>query len=309
MFTHPLLSRARRLLDERVLDEQVLNRTAGVVTALLVAVLGYSLAQATWVILAPGPSVVGGAAQALRSPAGAAGADAESYARRIASLHLFGEANQGPGPAQSIQAPETHLNLTLRGVAANDDPALARAIIASPKAGEESYAIGDDIPGGAKLRKILPDRVLLERKGRYETLRLPKEGLSDVTRTESAPATGPSGSGSPPTPLSQLPPDAPLSEYRDALVANPEELAQVGRAVAIRHDGRFAGFRIIPGRNRELLKRIGIRPGDIVTAVNGIRLDNPLKGLEVLRNLSGATEVTVTVLRNGQPQTFSVPMD
>ena len=43
----------------------------------------------------------------------------------------------------------------------------------------------------------------------------------------------------------------------------------------------------------------------MVTSVNGIAMDNPIKALEVLRNLSTASQLTVDVERRGVPQTFT----
>jgi len=50
------------------------------------------------------------------------------------------------------------------------------------------------------------------------------------------------------------------------------------------------------------LSRFGLEPGDIVTSINGIALDNPVRGLEALRDLSSADEITIELLRNGRAQ-------
>jgi len=84
-----------------------------------------------------------------------------------------------------LDAPETRLKLTLRGVFASEDSSGGRAIVGDPQGKEENYAVGDPLPGGAKLSEIYPDRIILERNGRFETLRLPKERTqsSRVMRT------------------------------------------------------------------------------------------------------------------------------
>ena len=41
-------------------------------------------------------------------------------------------------------------------------------------------------------------------------------------------------------------------------------------------------------------------PGDLVTAINGTPLDDPARGMEILQSINSASEVTVTVERNGQ---------
>jgi general secretion pathway protein C len=41
-------------------------------------------------------------------------------------------------------------------------------------------------------------------------------------------------------------------------------------------------------------------PGDLVTAINGTPLDDPARGMEILQSINSASEVTVTLERNGQ---------
>ena len=50
----------------------------------------------------------------------------------------------------------------------------------------------------------------------------------------------------------------------------------------------------------------GLQPGDLVTAVNGAQLDDPNRGLEMLRGLGQGSSVTVTIDRNGQQQQLTV---
>ena len=96
----------------------------------------------------------------------------------------MGVAAQGSQPVQTnipIEAPETKLQLILRGALSSDDPEHARAIIADPRGKEEQYAIGEELPGNAELSEIHPDRVILKRNGRFETLRLPKDKMPSNT--------------------------------------------------------------------------------------------------------------------------------
>jgi C-terminal processing protease CtpA/Prc len=48
--------------------------------------------------------------------------------------------------------------------------------------------------------------------------------------------------------------------------------------------------------------RLGLRPGDQVTAINGTPLDDRDRGEQILHTLSSSSEAHVTVIRNGQPQ-------
>jgi len=66
--------------------------------------------------------------------------------------------------------------------------------------------------------------------------------------------------------------------------------------------GRMNGFRVYPGRDRMAFMRLGLRPGDQVTAINGTPLDDRDRGEQILHTLGSSTEAHVTVIRNGQQQ-------
>ena len=67
-------------------------------------------------------------------------------------------------------------------------------------------------------------------------------------------------------------------------------------------DGRQRGYRVYPGPNQAAFNRLGLRPGDLVTAINGTTLDDPTKGGEIFSTLSSVAEARVTVIRNGSQQ-------
>jgi general secretion pathway protein C len=171
------------------------------------------------------------------------------------------------------------------------------------------------VPGGATLEEIHTDHVMLKRNDRLEVLRLPQE--------ESFGVPGAGGQASfeaevQPRTRRVLPPTlagdargtgAILRQYRDALNQDPQSVMDLVRAEPYREGDRLVGFRINPGRDRQVLARFGLRPGDIVTAVNGVKLDNPVKGLELIQNLQTANQVNVEVLRNGVTQSFSFAVD
>jgi general secretion pathway protein C len=71
-------------------------------------------------------------------------------------------------------------------------------------------------------------------------------------------------------------------------------------------NGQQRGFRVYPGRNRQQFAKLGLMPGDLVTAINGTPLDDPSRGMEILQTMNSATQVTVTVERNGQSSQISI---
>ncbi|MFZ5595155.1 MAG: type II secretion system protein GspC [Pseudomonadota bacterium] len=291
----PLLSPGQwRTWAVSLLQPAVVGRWVVVVNLVLLALIAYSLAKLTWMLLpapreeAPAPPVI--------APAGAVSAVASRVPspREMAQWHLFGEAQVINVGAAANAAPQTSLALSLRGVIASRGKTTARAIIADSAGNEQFYAIDAPLPGGAILKEIRADRVILLRDGRYETLLLPKDGMA-----------GEGMPGSAPPPLDA----AMMQEFSDTLASNPQSLMERVHPVPVNEGGKFVGYRLLPGQDPAFLARFGMEPNDIVTAVNGMSLDNPAKGMQLLNSLKTEGEVRVETLRNGAPRSFILRMN
>lgn len=248
------------------------------VSAVIVVALAHQAADLTWRIFAPAP--VSGTTTGRVEGDMTRDVDPES----IASRHLFGRSDAAPSVAD-IQAPDTNLNLTLSGIAAAKNRILSRALIAGPDGKEKNYATGADLPGGATLHEILPDRVILNRRGTLETLRLPKHATS-ARGARSVAAS------------------RPVADLRTQ--ANEERLAEFVRPQAVMVDGQLRGFRVYPGRNRRMFAESGLRAGDLVTAINGMPLDDPERSIETLRQLIDAQDAVLTIERGGQVESLTL---
>ena len=58
---------------------------------------------------------------------------------------------------------------------------------------------------------------------------------------------------------------------------DPDTLMRDVRLEPVVADGKQTGVRVVSS-NAALLEKLGLQPGDEVTSVNGIALDNPLRG-------------------------------
>lgn len=280
----------------QLLQGRRVERVAGILNLSLALVIAWSLARLTWSLWPMPPQVE---APPSVSTMGAQKPLAGSTVH-LADLHLFGEAKEQDAAPESAQtAPETQLKLTLSGVLAANDKDSARAIIAGPDGEEKPYAVGDTLPGNAKLKQILVDRVILQSGGRYETLRLPVDG--DVLGAPGSAAPAPYGLS-----LNQ---GASLQQYRQQLLNNPARLLDLIQVVPVAQNGVFQGFRLGPGRDPRLLQRFGLQPGDTVTSVNGIALDDPTKGAQALQSIATASEINLTIKRGGIEQQVRVSLD
>jgi len=295
------------------------KRLPVIATLVGIVLIAQGLSALTWELIpvpqTPGVAVTADRAAAQASSRSANTAPNQPLAGKISQLHLFGkyEVKKAPPPKVDVAAaPETRLNLKLRGVFASQNKDIARAIIADARGEDQSYAIGDEVPGGAILNDIFEDRVILERNGQLETLRLPLEstpgaGPTSAAVTRGMPSPRPDAVSAPAAPINTATADTSeiLRHYRDALINDPQSVMGLVRVQPYNRDGKLEGYRIRPGKDRQLLTKFGLRSGDIVKAVNGVPMDNPIKALEILRDLSTANSVTVDIERNGTPQSFT----
>ena len=99
------------------------------------------------------------------------------------------------------------------------------------------------------------------------------------------------------------------AEVEEFVAQNTAGFLEVVRPQPFMPNGQLKGYRIYPGPNRQQFAALGLRAGDLITEINGVVLNNPAQGTEVFRSLGGATQVTVTLERDGQPQVLSLNMD
>lgn len=215
-------------------------------------------------------------------PRRAPGVDAQTIVER----HLFGVAlddsaadSDGPSP--------TAANLILQGTIAASDPRRGFAIVTADGPAQV-YKVGDAI-AGATLDSVYLDRIMLKRGGRLETLALPRLLAGAAIRP---------------------PPKAASEDVPGPKRAAPKSMGDLLSAEpATKEDsGALQGFSLQPARNVHAFMQEGLRPGDIMTAVNG----TPLAGQDrqssqkIVNSMLAADHATVSVLRNGEPIELAV---
>jgi general secretion pathway protein C len=237
-------------------------------------------------VKSPQPVLANGAARAPR-----AAVDVQS----VVSAHLFGIAIADPNSQDPANAPQSTANLVLAGTIATQDPKRGIAII-SDGGPSKVYSVGDNL-GGASLHSVYLDHVILDRAGVLETLLLPR-------------LLGP-GMRAPPI-VRRTGGDArtvaAVDNIRRLVQQDPGILDQVMRTVPSYDNaaGKLRGFRAYPGRNRQIFNKLGLKPGDLVTAINGTALDDPQRSQEVFNTIQSSDHATVTVERAGQKQDITL---
>jgi len=288
--------------------ERLSRRLSSVAFVAIAVLVAYQLAELTWALV-PGSEVpAGGTAlgKVRVTPSG----DGPLDLAPVLQAHLFGQAGSPPAARPTprvVDAPETKLDLLLHGVFFSPETKEARAII-SPRNGEDkAYGVGGSLPGNATVEEIQVDRVLLRRGGRLEVLSLvkgedlAKRGVPRGVAQKKAPRRFDYRSNR------QL--ARTLGRYRQKAQEDPESFADIARIRPVDEGGRFVGYRLAPGKDPRVLKRFGLRPGDLLVGVNGIDLSAPEKGLDALKQLTQASDIQLEVLRNGQPLSFSFKVE
>lgn len=215
------------------------------------------------------------------------------------------------------EAIDTQLNLVLRGLVYSNDEKVARAVIASSDK-QEVYAVGDPIPmsNNVSVAKILVDRVIIDNNGKYESLWLFKDDPK-------SPHIGRSYPSNPSTNNNMATAQPPIyydeENTQNHSVPTPVEqnaMAQMGTtlsdvvAMSIhRENGQIVGYKIRPGRNAEMFNSLGLQTDDVVTAVNGMPLNNPGKIMEIYRSMGSATSANLQVLRNGSTVNLDISLN
>jgi general secretion pathway protein C len=264
------------------------------VVLLLVILIGWQLAKLVWLLFpSSGPDELPPVVVSQRA-ASVAPAQAVSV-ERIVQAQLFGQPSAVVEAVviEQEDAPDTQLSLELRGTITATEERQALAIIAERGGQERVYFVGDAVPGGATLHAVHLDRVLLRRSGRLEALRLPRGDDPQLARRAAAPAPRTSG----PT-VSAFP--ARAATVQEVIQQGGVSLTEIIRPQPVFKDGRQQGYRVYPGRQRQQFTQLGLRPGDLITQINGMSLDDPARGMEIFRSLGDSTSVTVTVDRNGE---------
>ncbi len=266
------------------------HKASTLTTVLLIILIAWASSRLVWLLLTPAatPTLTAQPTQQNHRVAGGKALDT-SIADDIVARHLFGEAKEAA--PKVVEAPETRLNLKLRGVYATDDEHKGYALIASGSGKEKLYATGQSVPGNAVLKAVYPDRVILDRKGRYETLRMVN------TKTTGGSSYVPRGRG---VHTKKLGANSRAVKLRQEILRNPRKLAELVSAQPAYENGVFAGYRITTRRADPVFKELNLQSGDIITEVNGIPIDSPQKGLQVLQQLARASEASVTIKRDGQ---------
>ena len=287
--------------------DRATGRAALAACVVLGALAVWLVARLVWLLVPRGDAALDASAARVGAVAGSA------PTQSIAKWHLFGNT---PGATSGANATVSTTGMVLRGTLADRDPAAGIAVISGGGDGSErAFRAGETVAGGIKLARVYPDRAILLRDGVEETLALTRDRNLSPGNVVRQPAAGEArASSSIPQSIAaanaaaanaaavratQAPPD--WQQTVDRLRQNPEELARRVQIVPVVDGGKLTGVRVAPGSDAALIGQIGLKSGDVVTAINGAPVDSLARGQQIFESLRSASSARVTVLRDGKP--------
>lgn len=280
---------------------KLLEHLPSIVAFALALILAWQLAHLVW-SLVPGtredPMIATAPISAAQTPGGEPRARSVTDASGIVAAHLFGVAD----PVEAVvdrgipdNVEETTLNLELKGTLAATTPSEALAIIADGST-EKVYRVKDAIRQNVTLHAVERDRVILDRSGQLEALKLPQDYASGTTSRRSTSRA----------PVRATQQRTTTPSVAQVLTENQTQLLQIIRPAPYFQDGAMRGYRLYPSTNRKVFAEIGLRPGDIATAINGSPLTDPSSGAQIFSDLGNSDSVSITIERDGVEQTLTV---
>lgn len=290
------------------LEKFVTNQLPLAMAILLVLLVSSRAAQFTWGLV-PVPDIQQQMSPTIaQSSPATQRSDPSERLDSVATLHLFGVAG-ATKTANKIDtnAPQTKLNLTLHGVFVRDKAENGEAIIGKSGDVQKYYKVGNAVMSGVTLQAVFDDRVVLLRNGQSEVLRFPK--VSQPRPVSSSRSTSRSKNRSSRASASASGASKDLKKYGDMLRNEPLKIFDYVRFVPVKSRDGMKGYRILPQKNRELYNKLGVRPSDLVTSVNGVSLSNDKEAMQLIEKLKDSSSIQVEIVRSGKPQTLSFDLN
>ncbi|ALO47033.1 hypothetical protein PS2015_2399 [Pseudohongiella spirulinae] len=244
---------------------------------------GHSLARVFWILFPSAETSVSGSLLSLPvSPTTARAVDLSTIRRAF----ILAPAGSGVlvDSSQQSSAADTRLDLVLRGSMVSNLPQRSQAIIASG-AEQQVYQPGDRLSGIAadvELLAVYPDHVILMNAGREERLSMYEVRIERSQAANAIEATA----------------ITVASEVAESVPLATAALSNIIRLQVYQQDGRPVGLRIRHGSRADLLGNVGLRVGDLITAIDGQAVTQLTQLPGLLQTIEQSESVQLEVQRD-----------
>jgi general secretion pathway protein C len=240
--------------------------------------------------------------------------------RAIADRNLFRiEAGGQPlaEPAIDIEAlKETQLKLKLWGTVSGQGPEAYAVIEDSQSRRQNLYRVGDAVQS-AVLKMILREKVVLEVEDRDEILQM--EEVPGARGPAPRPMPGGMGEEGPDLRADIPSPTAPPAPRPQTIRLRPAMLqAMLGQVEdplkdltlqPHQTDGVPDGLALTGIQPRSVLRRLGLRDGDVITAIDGEPVQSAEQLGVIFERLSSGTGLSLELNRRGRPTTLNFQVE
>lgn len=218
-------------------------------------------------------------------------------------------------PAEEEGPAQVNLNLCVQGLIVG--PMWKFATIRDLTSNQSKVlAEGEEVAPGWILTTIEPEKIVISTRGGQEQeaeidfLRQCSPGGTPIPSTPQPPYTenptvAPPTGGAGIQAVSETEYLIDRKEF-EAQLSNLNELMTQARMVPnFTPDRQVDGFRIFQIRPGSIFQKLGLRNGDVIQRVNGIKLDDPTKGLELFTALKNLSNFTIDLKRNNVNMTMT----
>ena len=242
---------------------------------------------------------------------------------KVSNLELFGRLENADIVPQAIDAPETKLNLELQGIFITEDAKFSTAIVAQKNKTGELFAIGDKLPGNARLAAVLEDHVLIRRGTKMEKLLFsdnkfkfvsdgapentssrPGRGISGTTRSgaENARNSIRNRKGS----NNKTTNNNTLTQYQEKFRNDLHGTLSEDGITPVSID-ESNGYKV--GADAQAaVKQAGLQPGDMILSINGRPVGVASNDAALMAQVMASSRVRVEVQRGTRRFFLTVPV-
>ena len=154
----------------------------------------------------------------------------------------------------------------------------------------QTYRAGALLANGARLEEIYADSVVLVRDNLKTRL---------YVQGHAPPAGGP-------PPAASLVTVGGRAPARAAAANSSDTLSEVMRVAPVFEGDRLRALELNPSAHSDIFTRLGLKPGDRVTAIDGVALKSTEEAIAELRRLSEGASMNLTIERGGETQVLSL---
>jgi general secretion pathway protein C len=212
--------------------------------------------------------------------------------------NLFGVEVKAQPKKNYTKVKKTKLDVKLIGIINRKQNPVA--IIALASGLNKVYKVGDKINGLAEIKEIENNFIIIKNKNKYEKLLIERKTTDNLVKTVEKTKK-----------VAEKPKQIikinnnhkrTLRNYLSKARTNPASLLSVVRIEPNFVSGLLSGFKIYPAQERELFAEIGFKAGDIITQINGVKMDNLANAFNIGKDLAREKTFDFVILRNNTEQ-------